>query len=158
MEATIQTLTTPLPGEEPFIGDGSQGEITTNNADGRVWVFDESETPIELGGACINKPLGGNLFSSNYLDLDITNPDNLPIPLPNPELIPPGFYREFRILMRFVGTPLESFSTYFDYSVDWGSGNTPEDYAVTGALVLVEFCSFGPSPKWIGRIVWNRQP
>jgi len=158
VEATVQTLTTSLPGEEPFIGDGSEGELITNTADGRVWVADVSGNPIELGGSCINKPINANLFAGNYLDLDITNPDNLPVPVPNPNDVPAGFYREIRILLRFVGTPLQSFTTYFDYDVDWGSaGADPSAYAETGALVLVELCAFGPSPKWLGRVLWYRQ-
>ena len=157
MEATVQTLTTSLPSEEPFIGDGSDGELITNTADGRVWVADVSGNPIELGGSCVNKPINANLFAGNYLDLDITNPDNLPVPVPNPNDIPAGFYREIRILLRFVGTPHQSFTTYFDYGVDWGAGVSPSEYAETGALVLVELCAFGPSPKWLGRVLWYRQ-
>jgi hypothetical protein len=157
VEATVQTLTTSLPSEEPFIGDGSEGELITNTADGRVWVADVSGNPIELGGSCVNKPINANLFAGNYLDLDITNPDNLPVPVPNPNDVPSGFYREIRILLRFVGTPLQSFTTYFDYDVDWGAGPSPSTYAETGALVLVELCAFGPSPKWLGRVLWYRQ-
>lgn len=158
MEATVQTLTTSLPGEEPFIGDAAEGELVTNTADGRAWVADASGNPIELGGSCINKPINANLFAGNYLDLDITNPDNLPVPVPNPNDVSAGFYREIRILLRFVGTPLQSFTTYFDYDVDWGSaGADPSTYAETGALVLVELCAFGPSPKWLGRVLWYRQ-
>ncbi len=158
VEATLQTLTTSLPGEEPFIGDGTEGEVITNTADGRLWVADISGNPIELGGSCVNRPINTNLFSSNYLDLDVTNPDNLPIPVPNPSDVPPSFYRELRILMRFVGTPGTSFTTYFDYEVDWGAGIDPSTYAETGALVLVELCAFGPSPKWLGRVIWHRVP
>ncbi len=158
MEATVQTLTTSLPGEEPFIGDGSEGELITNTADGRLWVADIAGNPIELGGACVNRPINGNLFSGNYIDLDVTNPDNLPVPVPNPSDIQAGFYRELRILLRFVGTPLETFSTYFDYDVDWGEGVDPSTYSETGALVLVELCAFGPSPAWLGRVVWYRLP
>ena len=50
MEATVQTLTTSLPGEEPFIGDGAEGELITNSTDGRMWVADVTGNPIELGG------------------------------------------------------------------------------------------------------------
>jgi hypothetical protein len=157
VEATVQTLTTSLPNEEPFIGDGAEGELITNTADGRVWVGDISGNPIELGGACINRPINSNLFAGNYLDLDITNPDNLPIPVPNPNNTPAGFYREMRILLRFVGNPLP-LTTYFDYDVDWGNGSPPDSYSETGSLVLVELCSFGPSPKWLGRVLWYRTP
>lgn len=156
MEATLQTLTTSLPGEEPFIGDGAEGELVTNTADGRLWCSDVTGNPIELGGSCVNRPINGNLYSGNYLDLDITNPDNLPVPVPDPNNVGTGFYREMRILLRFVGTPLQSFTTYFDYDVDWGSGPEPTNYAETGALVLVELCAFGPSPKWLGRVIWHR--
>jgi hypothetical protein len=157
MEATVQTLTTSLPGEEPFIGDGSEGEIATNNSDGRTWVFDSNGLPMELGGSCVYKPINRDLFSGNYLDLDITNPDNLPIPVPDPSSLGEGFYREFRILLRFVGTPIQT-TTYFDYEVDWGAGANPTTYAVSGAKVLVELCSFGPSPKWMGRVIWHKYP
>lgn len=174
MEATIQTLTTSLPGEEPFIGDGSEGEIITNSSDGRVWVADTTGFPIELGGSCVNKPINTNLFSGNYLDLDVTNPDNLPIPVPNPNNIPAGFYREIRILLRFVGQPLESFTSYFDYNVDWGDpifwqrnsnlwGGIPENaqspvdlYAKANSVVMIELSSFGPSPSWRGRLLWAK--
>jgi hypothetical protein len=157
MEATVQTLTTSLPGEEPFIGDGSEGELVTNNSDGRLWVFDSNGLPLEIGGACVNIPINRDLFSGNYLDLDVTNPDNLPIPVPNPGALGEGFYRQLRILLRFVGTPLQTV-TYFDYDVDWGEGVNPSTYAVSGALVLVELCAFGPSPKWLGRVIWHRLP
>jgi hypothetical protein len=158
-EATIQNLSTPLPNEEPFIGDGSEGEIVTNTADARVWVFDPEGFPVELGGACVNKPISGNLFSGNYLDLDVTNPDNLPIPNTDPLQVRAGSYREIRILIRFVGQPLTTFSTYFDYPVDWGS-ETPDplsEYSITGSVILVELSAFGPQPAWMGRILWVRK-
>lgn len=173
MEATVQTLTTSLPGEEPFIGDALEGEMITNTADGRMWVGDVAGNPIELGGSCINKPINGNLFSGNYIDLDVTNPDNLPIPVPDPNNVPAGFYREIRILMRFVGTPLQSFSTYFDYDINWGNpylwtrgdntwggslstnSDSPLDlYAQTGSVIMIELSCFGPSPTWRGRLLW----
>lgn len=157
MEATVQTLTTSLPGEEPFIGDGAEGEIVTNNSDGRAWVFDSNGIPIEIGGSCVYSPINRDLFSGNFLDLDITNPDNLPIPVPDPSKLGEGFYRQFRILLRFVGTPIQT-TTYFDYEVDWGAGANPSTYAVSGARVLVEICSFGPSPKWMGRVIWYKLP
>jgi hypothetical protein len=156
VEATLQVLATSLPGEEPFIGDGLESELVANTSDGRIWSFDRTGTPVELGGACVNRPINSNLYSGNYLDLDVTNPDNLPIPVPNPGEVPPGFYREIRILLKFVGVPL-TFTTYFDYEVDWGAGVNPSTYANTGALVLVELFSFGPSPKWMGRVVWYRE-
>lgn len=156
MEATLQVLSTSLPGEEPFIGDGLESELVANTSDGRAWIFDQSGTPIELGGACVYKPINSNLYSGNYLDLDVTNPDNLPIPVPNPSEVVPGFYREIRILLKFVGVPL-TFTTYFDYDVDWGEGADPATYANSGALVLVELFCFGPSPKWLGRVVWHRE-
>jgi hypothetical protein len=174
VEATVQTLTTSLPNEEPFIGDGAEGELVTNTADGRIWVADVAGNPIELGGACVNRPINGNLFAGNYLDLDVTNPDNLPVPVPDPNNIPAGFYREIRILMRFVGTPLETFATYFDYDVDWGDktfwtrnsgtwgglpvqSDSPLDFFTsTGSIALIELSSFGPQPAWMGRVVWGR--
>jgi len=119
MEATIQILGTPLPGEEPFIGDVEDSELVANSSDGRLWVGNNSGNPIELGGSCVNKPINGNLFSGNYLDLDVTNPDNMPIPIPDPNKVTTGFYRELRILLRFVGDPLDTLTTYFDYDVDW---------------------------------------
>ena len=158
MEAAVQSLSSPIPGEEPFIGDGLENEAVFNSADGRMWIFNSERVPIELGGACVNKPINQNLFSGNYLDLDVTNPDNLPIPIPDPQNIEPGYYREIRILMRFVGTPSQTLVTYFDYDVDWGVGSEPSDYTESGTVLLVELCSFGPSPKWLGRIVWRTFP
>ncbi len=158
MEASVQSLSSPLPGEEPFQGDALENEAVFNSADGRIWIFNQDRFPVEVGGACVNKPINQSLYFGNYLDLDVTDPDNLPIPNPNPEEIPPGIYREIRILLRFVGTPLQSLVTYFDYDVDWGAGNSPSYYAETGAVVLVELCSFGPSPKWIGRVLWHNSP
>jgi hypothetical protein len=155
-EASIQNLSTPLANEEPFLGDGDEGEIVTNTADGRAWVFDQSGFPVELGGACVNKPIAGNLFAGNYLELDITDPDNLPIPNTDPLQVRPGNYREIRILARFVGEPLTTFSAYFDYPVDWASGNSLDDYAETGAEVLIELSSFGPRPAWIARVLWAK--
>lgn len=165
-EATIQSLSTPLPNEEPFIGDGEEGELVTNTADGRAWVFDTTGFPVELGGACVNKPLGTNLFASNYIELDVTNPDNLPVPLPDPLTTPVGSVREIRILLRFVQTPLAPLTTYFDYDVDFGreslwnpesvpGKNNPIDlFSSLGSQILVELVSFGPSPAWLGRVLW----
>ena len=165
-EATYQAPTTRLPNEEPFIGDGEEGEIITNQVDGRFWVFDESAVPVELGGACINIPLGSNLYASNHLDLDVTNPENLPIPVPNPLETPTRTVRIFRVLLRFVQQPLTTFSAYFDYEVDWGNESlwNPDDvpgvdnpidlYASLGSSVLVEMTSYGPMPKWMGRVIW----
>lgn len=176
-EATLQQITTSLPGEEPFIGDLSEGEICVNVVDGRIWAGDSISTPIELGGAVKNRPIGP-LLSSNYLDIDITSADNLPVPNTNPLDVPPGFYREQRIFLKFVQNPLQNFSTYFDYPVDWGvdsswkfgtnvitwggdsdqlnfAANNPIDfYKAQGRKILVELSSFGPSTKWIGRLLW----
>jgi hypothetical protein len=180
-EATLQQITTSLPGEEPFIGDLDEGEMFINVADGRVWSGDSIGTPIELGGAVKNCPMGP-LLTSNYLDVDVTSADNLPIANTNPLDIPAGFYREQRILLRFTQNPLQNFSTYFDYPVNWGvdaswkfgtsvitwGGNTdqlnfeadnPIDfYKGQGRKVLIELSSFGPSSEWIGRLLWVSTP
>jgi hypothetical protein len=156
-EATFQNITLSLPGEEPFIGDLDEGEVAINVADGRVWAGDSIGTPIELGGAVKNKPMG-SLLSSNYLDVELTSPDNLPISNTNPLDIAPGFYREERILIRFTQNPLQNFSTYFDYPIDWGvewaSTNPIDFYKGQGKKILVELSSFGPSAEWIGRLLW----
>lgn len=175
MEATVQILSTPLPGEEPFIGDAEESELIANSSDGRLWIGNVSSNPIELGGSCVNKPINGNLFSGNYLDLDVTNPDNMPIPVPDPNNVPPGFYRELRILLRFVGNPLETLTTYFDYDVDWGDPSfwsasqetwgglnrqqysSPLDfYAKSGSVAMIELSCFGPSPAWRARLLWAK--
>ena len=176
-EATHQQITTPLPGEEPFIGDLSEGEICINVADGRIWSGDGIGTPIELGGAVKSLPMGSLLFS-NYLDVDVTSADNLPIANTNPLDVPPGFYREHRIFLRFTQTPLQNFQTYFDYPINWGveagwkfgtsvitwggdvdqlnfQANNPIDfYKAQGRKILVELSSFGPAAAWIGRLLW----
>jgi hypothetical protein len=176
-EATLQQITASLPGEEPFIGDLDEGEICVNVADGRVWAGDSIGTPVELGGAVKNSPIGPLLYS-NYLDVDVTSADNLPIANTNPLDIPPGYYRKQRILLRFVQNPPQNFQTYFDYPVNWGvdvswkfgtnvmtwGGNTnqldfeadnPIDfYRAQGRKILVELSSFGPSSEWIGRLLW----
>lgn len=166
-EATIRSLSTPLPNEEPFIGDGEEGELVTNTADGRAWVFDTTGFPVELGGACVNRPLGTNLFASNYLELDVTNPDNLPVPIPDPLTTPVGSVREIRVLFRFLQNPLAPLTTYFDYEVDWGreslwnpgavSGveNPIDLYSALGSQILIELTAFGPVPKWLGRVLWT---
>ena len=176
-EATHQQITTSLPGEEPFIGDLDEGEICVNVADGRMWSGDSLGTPIELGGAVKNSPIG-SLLTSNYLDVDVTSADNLPIANTNPLDIPPGFYREQRILLRFTQSPLQNFQTYFDYPVNWGveaswklgssvmtwggesdqlnfeADNPVDFYKAQGRRILVELSSFGPSSEWIGRLLW----
>jgi hypothetical protein len=156
-EATFQNITLPLLGEEPFIGDLDEGEIAINVADGRVWAGDSIGTPVELGGAVKNRPIGP-LFSSNYLDVELTSPDNLPISNTNPLDVAPGFYREERILIRFTQNPLQNFSAYFDYPVDWGvewtTTNPIDFYKGQGKKILVELSSFGPSTEWIGRLLW----
>lgn len=154
-EATLQLITTSLPGEEPFIGDLDEGEVCVSTADGRIWAGDSIGTPIELGGAVKNKPIG-SLFTSNYLDIEVTQPDNLPIPNTNPLDVPTGFYREQRILLRFSQNPLQNFSAYFDYPVNWGI-QTPDPidfYKAQGRKILIELSSFGPSAEWIGRLLW----
>lgn len=178
-EATFQQLTTVLPGEEPFIGDLFDGELAVNSADGRIWTGDSIGTPIELGGAVKNAPMGA-LTSSNYLEVDMTSPDNLPVSNTNPLDIPEGFYREHRILFKFPLDEqlLENLTVYFDYEVDWGSeaswkisdsGSTwggvvggsnidatnPIDYyKAPGRKLMVELSSFGPSASWMGRLLW----
>ena len=161
-EATLQHITTSLPGEEPFIGDLDEGEVCINAADGRMWTGDSIGTPIELGGAVKNCPMGP-LLTSNYLDVELTSPDNLPIANTNPLDIPPGFYREQRILIRFTQDPLNNFSTYFDYPINWGGQTETLDFSATnpidfykgqGRKILVELSSFGPSAEWIGRLLW----
>lgn len=176
-EAAFQQLTTNLPGEEPFIGDLDEGEVFINTADGRIWAGDSIGTPIELGGAVKNSPIG-SLLTSNYLEVDMTSPDNLPIANTDPSDIPPGFYREQRILLKFTETPEQNFTTYFDYPVNWGSelfwksfsagfrwgggdevidstADNPIDfYKGQGRIILVELSSFGPSTSWMGRVLW----
>lgn len=176
-EATQQQITTSLPGEEPFIGDLDEGEICVNVADGRIWSGDSIGTPVELGGAVKNRPMG-SLLTSNYLDVDVTLADNLPIANTNPLDIPPGFCREQRIFLRFTQTPLQNFQTYFDYPVNWGvdaswkfgtsvitwggdsdqldfeADNPIDFYRAQGRKILVELSSFGPSTEWIGRLLW----
>jgi hypothetical protein len=176
-EATLQQITASLPGEEPFIGDLDEGEICVNVADGRVWAGDSIGSPVELGGAVKNAPIGPLLYS-NYLDVDITVADNLPIANTNSLDIPPGYHRKQRILLRFVQNPLQNFQTYFDYPVNWGLAETwkfgitaanwsgdinqldftadnPIDfYKTQGRKILVELSSFGPSSEWIGRLLW----
>jgi hypothetical protein len=153
-EATLQVITTSLPGEEPFIGDLDEGEVCINTADARMWAGDSIGTPIELGGAVKNSPIG-SLLTSNYLDVEVTQPDNLPIANTNPLDIPPGFYREQRLLLRFSQNPLQNFSAYFDYPVNWGKDPDPIDlYKGLGRKILIELSSFGPSTEWIGRLLW----
>lgn len=176
-EATHQQITTSLPGEEPFVGDLDEGEICINVADGRIWSGDSIGTPIELGGAVKNSPMG-SLLTSNYLDVDVTSADNLPIANMNPLDIPPGFYREQRIFIRFTQTPLQNFQTYFDYPINWGvdsawkfgtsaitwgrsadqlifeADNPIDFYKAQGRKILVELSSFGPSAEWVGRLLW----
>jgi len=165
-EALYQTSTTSLSGEEPFIGDGFDGEISTNTADGRAWVFDPAGTPVGLGGAVKARPIG-NLFVSNYADIDVTQPVNLPIANPDPTLISPGIYSEVRILMRFSQTPLSiSYAEYFDFPVNWGlkslwdprnqstNSNPIDFYKAVGRSILIELSSFGPNQNWTGRILW----
>lgn len=175
-EATFQHLSTLLPGEEPFIGDLEEGEVCINVADARIWAGDSIGTPVELGGAVKNCPIG-SLLTSNYLDVDLTSPDNLPISNTNPMDIPSGFYREQRILVRFPQVLQTNFSAYFDYAVDWGYEDTwksrpsgftwganedldstatnPIDfYRAPGRIILVELSSFGPNNYWMGRVLW----
>lgn len=156
-EATIQLISTSLPGEEPFIGDLDESEVCINVADGRIWAGDSLSTPIELGGAVKNKPIGA-LISSNYLDIEVTSPDNLPIPNTDPLLVPPGYYREHRVLLRFTQNLQQNFSAYFDFPVDWGiewtTTNPIDTYKGQGRQILIELSAFGPSTKWIGRLLW----
>jgi len=177
-EATFQQLTTLLPGEEPFIGDLDEGEVCINVADGRLWAGDSLGTPVELGGAVKNSPIG-SLSTSNYLEVDLSSPDNLPISNTDPLDIPPGYYREQRILLKFpAGVEPSTIVSYFDFDVDWGSvviwkatgsaftwggeqenldpsATNPIDfYKNPGKTILIELSSFGPSASWMGRVLW----
>jgi len=105
MEATVQILSTPLPGEEPFIGDAEESELIANSSDGRLWIGNVSGNPVELGGSCVNKPINGNLFSGNYLDLDVTNPDNMPIPVPIRTTSRRGFTENYAFFSALLATP-----------------------------------------------------
>ncbi len=169
-EATHQQITTSLPGEEPFIGDLDEGEICVNVADGRIWSGDSIGSPIELGGAVKNSPMG-SLLTSNYLDVDVTSADNLPIANTNPLDIPPGFHRAQRIFLRFTQTPLQNFQTYFDYPINWGvdaswkfgtsvitwggdsdqldfqADNPIDFYKAQGRKILVELLEDGPARR-----------
>lgn len=175
-QASIQILTSNLAGEEPFIGDLDEGELFGNNADGRVWMGDAIGSPIELGGAVKNKPIGP-LRSSNYLLIDVSDSNNLPISNTNPLQIPVGFYREVRILITFSQDPVSNV-VYFDYPVNWGSkdswyiqsngftwgqglvavddnaDNPIDAYRAKDRQMMVELSSFGPNDSWMGRLLW----
>lgn len=176
-QASIQILTSNIVGEEPFIGDLSEGELFSNNADGRMWIGDSIGSPIELGGSAKNCPIG-SLRYNNFLEVDVSNPDNLPISNTNPLLIPEGYYRETRILLKFPQEPVSVNTIYFDYPINWGledswfiqSGgvrwgldlenvNTSADnpistYQAAGRHMMIELSSFGPSDSWMGRLLW----
>ena len=153
-QASFQILTSNVVGEEPFIGDLEEGEIYCNSADGRAWAGDSVGSPIELGGAVKNKPIGSLRFS-NYLSVDLAQPENLPVPNTNPLSVPNGFYREVRILFTFSTQPVSNVTTYFDYTVNWGNAVDPIDTnSGSGKKILVELSSFGPSPEWMGRLLW----
>lgn len=170
-EATIQVLSTSLPGEEPFIGDLDEAELFINVTDSRVWSANADGVPSELGGAVKNKPIGP-LFSANYLDVNLTSPDQLPIANTSPLEVPPGTYRESRILIRFTGDLQVNFQTYFDFPINWGAtelwkivtppgltvdetATNPVDYFKgQGRKLFIELCAFGPSTEWIGRLLW----
>ena len=175
-QASIQILTSNIVGEEPFIGDLSEGELFVNNADGRMWIGDSIGSPIELGGSIKNCPTGSLRFN-NFIEVDVSNPDNLPISNTNPLLIPEGYYREMRILITFPQDPVSNV-VYFDYPIDWGAkdswlvraggitwgfglvavdedANNPIDaYRGVGRQLLVELSSFGPQDSWMGRLLW----
>lgn len=157
-EANLQVIYTPVPGEEPFVNDLEAGSLCANTADGRLWVGDDSGIPVELGGATKIKPIG-SLNTSNYLDIEITSPTNLPIPTTDPLKVPVGFYKEHRILIRFTQNPIDpNFSAYFDFPINWGVDwptQSPVDfYKAQGRKILIELSSFGPSTEWIGRVLW----
>ncbi len=118
-QASIQILSSNVIGEEPFIGDLDEGELLVNNADGRIWAGDSIGSPVELGGSVKNNPMGPLRFS-NFIRVDVSNPDNLPISNTNPLQIPEGYYREMRILITFPQDPVSNV-VYFDYPIDWGA-------------------------------------
>ena len=176
-QASIQILTSNIFGEEPFIGDLDEGELFGNNSDGRLWMGDSLGSPIEIGGAVKNKP-AGSLLVSNYLSVDLSQADNLPVPNTNPLSVPEGFYRELRLLILFSQAPVTNTTAYFDYPIDWGEKNSwfifssdatgssnaisadetadnPIDaYKAEGRKILIELSSFGPNDKWMGRLLW----
>lgn len=168
-EGTFQLLNTPLSGEQPFGGDLLEGELLVNTADGRVWAGDSINNPIELGGAVKNKPIGDPFFS-NYTEIDLSNPANLPIPNPDPTLIPSGVYQESRYILKFPTniSTLSSFTTYFDYNINWGlksmwdptsssTKNNPIDhYKRNNQVLVIELSSFGSGNEWMGRLLWAK--
>tara|TARA_Y100000389_G_scaffold204950_1_gene261161 strand:- start:216 stop:764 length:549 start_codon:yes stop_codon:yes gene_type:complete len=175
-QASIQILSSNIIGEEPFIGDLDEGELLVNNADGRIWAGDSIGSPIELGGSVKNNPMGPLRFS-NFIRVDVSNPDNLPISNTNPLQIPEGYYREMRILITFPQNPVSNV-VYFDYPIDWGAkdswlikssgitwgqgiatvdedaDNPIDAYRAQGRQIMMELSSFGPTNSWMGRLLW----
>ncbi len=175
-QASIQILSSNVVGEEPFIGDLDEGELLVNNADGRIWAGDSIGSPVELGGSVKNNPMGALRFS-NFIRVDVSNPDNLPISNTNPLQIPEGYYREMRILITFPQDPVSNV-VYFDYPIDWGAkdawfikssgitwgqglvavdenaDNPIDAYRAQGRQIMMELSSFGPADSWMGRLLW----
>lgn len=168
-EGTFQSLSTPLSGEQPFNGDLLNGELATNTADGRLWVGDTSNNPVELGGAAKNKPIGPS-FTSNYVEVDLSFAFNLPISNGDPNLIPTGVYQEARYILKFPSDLglVSSFTSYFDYPINWGlksmwdptlpsAYNDPIDrYKKENQIMVIELSSFGPNTEWMGRLLWAK--
>lgn len=168
-EGTFQSLSTPLSGEQPFNGDLLNGELATNTADGRLWVGNSANNPVELGGAAKNKPIGSP-YTSNYVEVDLSFAYNLPISNTDPTLIPVGIYQEARYVLKFPTNleTLSTFTSYFDYPVVWGlksmwdpasssTYNNPIDhYKKANQVLVIELSSFGPSTEWMGRLLWAK--
>lgn len=164
-EATLQHLTTNIPGVEPTIGDALYGELVINTSEGRIWVGDENRIPIEIGGAVKNYPMGDPNYC-NYTEVIISSSEDLPIRTYDPREVPSGFYRKAIYLVEMQSADV---NVTFDHNINWGenpnyyhnltpinpSASNPLDaFKTIGRKYLIELSSFGPAPELIGRLLW----
>jgi hypothetical protein len=164
-EVSLQHLTTNVTGIEPNIGDSLYGELIINVADGRIWVGDENQLPVELGGSVRRFAMGDPNYS-NYTLWTIASPENLPIRTIDPTSTTPNFYTRNVYLIEVLS---DDVSVTFDHSIDWGLGfktygdvvptdpnatNPIDVFKQNGRKYLIELSTFGRSAQLIGRLLW----
>jgi ribulose bisphosphate carboxylase small subunit len=155
-EASFQHLTIPISGEEPEIGDAYNGELVINTAEGRLWVGDESQVPIELGGAVKAHPIGSPEVC-NFVNYYISSSESLPIKTVNPLEIPQGYYEYARYQITFTEDEedLAPINITFDHSIRWEYSLNPiQTLKSPGRSIIFDLVSFGPAPYLTGKVVW----
>lgn len=162
-EASYQFLTLNREQDTPEIGELREGEAVINLVSGRIWVGDAFQVPIELGKNS-REGIISNASNSNFIQLDVTGPDDFPINVSDPRLVPPGTYVETMVLVSYAAeysndTPP---TTYVNHTIRWHAMDQPlvtdptplETYSDSATSFIFKLYAFGPREHWFGKVIW----